>query len=162
MKNKMSNFEQMPTENSESGKEKTNLHQVVAEKIFSNLEGEKKYGPPNPENYKQAEQAIDELFKAVEWEKNWGKAANLLRKGLVILKIPQDVFTAPIEAAIQDDYPRKERQPFLKALKAEVLKRVSEDKRLWTAKEPFAERLAKIKAEAEELHSSESEISKEE
>ena len=153
----MPNFEQMATEaNSGDNVKKEDIQQVFAQAAYDKSQPEetKRFGPPNPENYKEAEERVNSLFEAVGTEKNWGTAVGILRKGLVLLGIPRDIFSTVVDAAMQDGFPREERQPFLKALRQEALKRVSEGGRQW--KDPsFANQLETLKQEAKKLRPNE-------
>ena len=123
--------------------------------------GVDKLGPPNPENYKQAEEALDELLRSVEDERKWGTIIEFCQKGTAILVGAPLTFSLVMYALAESTQSsgmrkalgKKEKQSFFESLKKEWNENTVSPKRGWSSAErrPATEILGDVNEFANEL-----------
>jgi hypothetical protein len=120
-----------------------------------------KLGPPNPENYKQAEEALDELLKAAEDERKRGTILEFCQKGAIILGGAPLTFSLVMYAlaestqnpGVRKALGKKEKISFFESLKKEWNENTISPKRGWSFAErrPATEILDDVNEVAKEL-----------
>src|ERR1035437_7423631 len=156
----MPNFEQAP-DISAKDQEKKDLVQIIAEHKYAKANeedgnGEEKLGPPNPENYKEAEEALNQLFDDVQADRY--TVENFSRKAAVILGAAPATLGAIIialtEIATHPSWKKElnEKRPtFLEVLRKELGKVILSGSYFATPEYSAAGRLKELKKDAGKL-----------
>lgn len=134
------------------------LKQVVAEEFFKRNNAELQ-GPPSPEDYKNAEDALDELFDAVENEEKWGAVGDFCQRAIVIGGFAPMTLGRIIAAFAEsrasnlfspEDFSRR-KPSFKESLKKEMREHIEAVKNMWTKYRPAGKSLSNLKVKAENL-----------
>ena len=120
-----------------------------------------KLGPPNPENYKQAEVALNQLLDSVEDERKWGIIGEFSQKAMIILGGAPVTLGLVLKAIMESNKKpylrkalgKKERVSFVESLREEWNKSAVSPKVLWSSasERPATEILDDVNEVAKEL-----------
>jgi hypothetical protein len=156
----MPKFEQAP-DISAKDQERKDLIQTIAESKYAKLNQEEgdetvaeKLGPPNPENYKEAEEALNELFDGIQRERYdldifSSKLAAVLGGAPITLGVIMSAIASSMRSPAGWTAVGQEKRSFLESLRKEWNE--SPIPNAWTPEYSAAGELKKLKKDSQKL-----------